>query len=123
MVSAMAATMASVSPSRQVTTNVNTPPTMTAMMARRCHARIRGFADRCARLPRRWPIPGCCGSPPAGPALVATGRPPRLRPAAGGLDLGDHRPPRGPGRLSGRRGPFPGVIPQEAVAGVLEFDL
>jgi len=57
---------ASVSPSRQETTIVNTTPTMIAMMARRCHTRIRGSAERCARLPRLWPIPGRRGWSPGG---------------------------------------------------------
>src|SRR5580704_6152931 len=72
MVSAMAAMTASVSPSRQETTIVNTTPTMIAMTARRCHARILGLAERWARLPRRWPMPGGRGLSSAGSAGATT---------------------------------------------------
>src|ERR1039457_4943634 len=68
MVSAMAATTASVSPSRQDTRTENATPTTIAMMARRHQTRILGLAARCATLPRRSPMPGRGGSPPAGSA-------------------------------------------------------
>jgi hypothetical protein len=66
MVSKMAARMASVSPHRQETTIVNITPTTVAMMARRCQARIRGLPERCASLPRCWPMLSCGGSSPRG---------------------------------------------------------
>src|SRR5450755_4396241 len=72
MVSAMAATTASVSPSRQDTRTENATPTTIAMMARRHQTRILGLAARCATLPRRSPMPGRGGSPPAGSTGVTT---------------------------------------------------
>src|ERR1035441_6131755 len=72
MVSAMAATTASVSPSRQDTRTENATPTTIAMMARRHQTRILGLAARRATLPRRSPMPGRGGSPPAGSTGVTT---------------------------------------------------
>ena len=64
--------MASVSPSFQDTRYQNTPRMTTATTARSCQIRILGLAASWARLPPRWPRPGCA-SPPASPAGLTTG--------------------------------------------------
>src|ERR1700733_11218494 len=74
MVSAMAASTARVSPSCQETTIENTTPTMIAMMARRCQARILGSEDRCATLPTRRPMPSPGGSASAPTGVITTCR-------------------------------------------------
>src|SRR5437763_6301241 len=74
MVSAITASTASVSPRRQDTRMLNATAMMIAMMARHCQVRILGLADRCARLPRRWPMPSFPGSPPGAATGVTTGR-------------------------------------------------
>ena len=58
MVSAMTATTASVSPTCQETRIENATMTMTATAIRSRQTRILGLADRWARLPRCWPMPG-----------------------------------------------------------------
>ena len=74
MVSAMAASTAKVSPQRQSSSRKpNSTPAMTATMTRRCQPRIRGFADRCARLPRCWPMPSGFGCSRVSPTVTTTG--------------------------------------------------
>ena len=73
MVSAMTATTASVSPSCQDTRIENATITMTAMTARSCQVRILGSADKWARFPRCWPMPGDRGLPSASSTGVTTG--------------------------------------------------
>ena len=74
MVSAMAASTAKVSPQRQsCSRKPNSNPAMTATMTRRCQPRIRGFADRCARLPRCWPMPSAFGCSRVSPTVTTTG--------------------------------------------------
>src|SRR5580693_9309275 len=73
MVSAMAASTARVSPSCQdLATIPITSPTTTAMMARRCQARILGSEDRCARLPTRRPMPSRGGGSASAPTGLTT---------------------------------------------------
>src|SRR5438034_10085421 len=71
----MIATTASVSPSFQDTRYQNTPRMTTATTTRSCQIRILGLAASWARLPPRWPIPGCASPPPprASPAGLTTG--------------------------------------------------
>ena len=74
MVSAIAASTAKVTPHRQSCSRIpKASPAMTATMTRRCQARIRGFADRCARLPRRRPMPSACGCSRVSATGVTTG--------------------------------------------------
>ena len=73
MVSAMTATTASVSPSCQETRIENATMTMTATTIRSRQTRILGLADRWARLPRRWPMPGDRAPAPASSTGVTTG--------------------------------------------------
>ncbi len=96
----MAATTASVSPSRQETTMVNTTPTTTAMRARRCHPRILGSADRWARLPSRWPMPSRRGSPSLATGVTTGSRhdPETLRSSASAAGLSA---PSGPSAARG----------------------
>ena len=79
MVSAMMAITATVSPNCQETRIENATRTRTATTTRSRQTRSLGLADRWARLPRCWPMPGGC--------------------ALGLLDRGDHELPLGPGRV------------------------
>ena len=72
--------MASVSPSFQDTRYQNTPRMTTATTARSCQIRILGLAASWARVPPRWPMPGCA-SPPT---------PPPPRASSAGLTTGFH---------------------------------
>src|SRR5580692_4643290 len=74
MVSAVSTSPARVSPSCQETKIEATTPTMIAMMARRCQARILGSEDRCATLPTRRPMPSPGGSASAPTGVITTCR-------------------------------------------------
>src|SRR6266568_6942648 len=108
----MIATMASVSPSFQDTRYQNTPRMTTATTARSCQIRILGLAASRARLPPRWPMPGCASPPP-------------LRASSAGLTTGFHsgfggsaRPADGsPAGRSAPEGSAPEGSPAEGSAG------
>ena len=63
MVSATMARTASVSPNCQETRIENATRMRTATTTRSCQTRILGCADRWARFPRRWPMPGGWDAP------------------------------------------------------------
>ena len=73
MVSATMARTASVSPNCQETRIEIATKMMAATTIRSCQTRILGFADRWARFPRCWPMPGGRGAPLTSSTGVTTG--------------------------------------------------